>query len=68
MSSRSNYVAPGKRPVSSILSTIVELPNGNLTIYYTAGAACNSCKETSQSVEVDWADVFSSVPDQLRGL
>ncbi|KAK4941332.1 hypothetical protein LTR10_018742 [Elasticomyces elasticus] len=38
--SPSNYIVPGKRPLSSISPTIVEFPNG--TLYYVIGAAGGS--------------------------
>ncbi|RMZ91059.1 hypothetical protein DV736_g1697, partial [Chaetothyriales sp. CBS 134916] len=38
--SPSNYIRPGKRPLSSISPTIVEFPNG--TLYYVIGAAGGS--------------------------
>lgn len=38
--SPSNYIAPGKRPFSSITPTIVEFPNG--TLYLVTGAAGGS--------------------------
>ncbi|KIX00131.1 gamma-glutamyltransferase [Rhinocladiella mackenziei CBS 650.93] len=38
--SPSNYIRPGKRPLSSISPTIVELPSG--TLYYVIGAAGGS--------------------------
>ena len=38
--SPANYIRPGKRPLSSISPTIVELPNG--TLYYVIGAAGGS--------------------------
>ena len=38
--SPSNYIRPGKRPLSSISPTIVEFPNG--TLYYVTGAAGGS--------------------------
>lgn len=38
--SPANYVRPGKRPLSSISATIVELPDG--TLYYAIGAAGGS--------------------------
>lgn len=38
--SPSNYIRPGKRPLSSISPTIVEFPNG--TLYYVVGAAGGS--------------------------
>ncbi len=40
VSSPSNYVRPGKRPLSSISPTIAEFPNG--TLYYVIGGAGGS--------------------------
>lgn len=62
--SPSNYVRPGKRPLSSITPVIAEWPNG--TLYYVIGAAGGSriITATIQNL-VHVLDRNMSVPDAL---